>query len=55
MAQKSSIQQIVKKKNPQGPKKYAAEKALAKQIKKQEKNIKHGKKGHTPVIRKILK
>jgi len=54
MSQKNKIAKF-KSKHPQGRKKYAAEKALDKQTKKQEKNIKRGRKGHTPIIRKLIK
>jgi hypothetical protein len=43
------------KKHPQGNMKFAAEKAFARLTAKQNRNIKRGRTGHKPIIRKILK
>lgn len=44
-----------KRKHPMGMYKASAEKKLKELIKKQAKNIKRGRKGHTPVKRLIIK
>ena len=42
------------RKHPQGVMKYNAERKLELATKKQLKNIKRGRKGHTPIKRKII-